>query len=459
MKRALISIPILAMAFLAASCSKTPLFESSVTNVSASYFSADIHLNSNVENWDGDYKLGIELWSNSWYNDHEREKHYCSSKSSGVIHLSELSPAATYNYKVFIEADNVYYGESGSFKTKSLDKVSFGTTTVVFCTADMAVIRSLITIPASYSETNIVAGVFYSEIAGELDSPHGYQYNGTSDDVSYFSINNCESITIPHFHESFIEATLNRRDIVDHNGEGATYYFRPFVLLPAILDTNWEMALQMGDIQSVSLPGLPDVNGLKYVDLGLESGILWAICDVGSSAPDEQGGEFEWAGKNPSTQFNAVSAPYWSSSKVGVEWVTHLYKYNFQSKYGNCDNISTLEEKDDAATVHYGAPWRMPTAKEFSELISSCHFYLSGDRYKVTGPNGNYIYLFRSHEPNWPSYQETGGYWSSSLYTSNSEKAYCLYLPYKQGNAKVITQLRGYPARIRPVISRDQIQQ
>lgn len=459
-KRILIPIPVLvwiALVFLALSCSKTPLFESSVTNVSASFFSAEIHLNSNVENWDGDYKLGIEFWADN----SGRDKYYSSSHSSGVIHLSKLVPATTYNYRVFIEADNVYYGESGSFKTQSLDKVSFGTTSIESCTIDNAIIHTLITIPASYSEIDVVAGVFYSENAEHLEYTGGFAISGTPDNVLDFSLGDkCQSITIPHFQGSIIEATLNNRsDIVDHNGDGVTYYFRPFIMLPALLEGNRgesSVFLQMGDIQSVSLPGLPEVNGYRYVDLGLESGTLWSICDVGATTPIERGDKFGWADTSPRTHFNAVSAKYWTSSQVGVDWVITIRKYNFQSKYGNVDGLSILEENDDAGTKNYGAPWRMPTKKDFNELVSSCSFYLSGDRYKVTGPNGHYIYLFRNYDGRYGE----GGYWSSSLYTSDSKEAMRLSLPYySSSDIKVDAYLRGYPAQIRPVISREQIQQ
>ncbi len=458
MKRVLIPIPILAwvaLVFLASSCTKTPLFESSVTNVSASYFSAEIHLNANVENWDGDYKLGIELWAEN----HNRDTYYSSSHSSGVIRLSALSPATTYNYKVFIEADNVYYGESGTFKTKSLDKVSFGATSVESCTLDNAIIRSSITIPASYSETDVVAGLLYTENPEDFNLRYDYTYRGELDDIYWFSIGECHSITLPHFQGSVIEVSLNNRsDIVDHNGDGVTYYYRPFVFLPGILDSNWEDALQMGETQSVTLPGLPEINGYRYVDLGLESGLLWAICDVGATTPLEQGDKFQWAGTTPTTNSSSVTAPFLSSYQVGVNWVPHIYKYNFQSDYGNCDNVSKLEEKDDAATVNYGAPWRMPTKNEFEELISSCTFSWLGERYKVTGPNGHYIYLFRN-----PEAEDTAAiYWSSSLFTSRSEYAWRLSLPY-WGKAEVTVkgqyQFRGYLGHVRPVISRDQIQQ
>lgn len=455
MKRILIQIPVLvwiALVFLALSCSKAPLFESSVTSVSATLFSAEIKLNSNVENWDGDYKLGIELWT----EDSNRNKYYSSSRSSGVIQLSKLFPSTAYNYRVFIEADNIYYGESGTFKTQSLDKVSFGTTTVESCTLDNAVIRSLLTIPASYSETEVAAGILYSENAEQLEYTGGFGTSGTPDNLFEFYISGCKSITFPHFQGSVIEASIsNRSDIVDHNGEGITYFYRPFVVLPAFFEgfcTEESGFLQMGEIQSVSLPGLPEVNGYRYVDLGLESGTLWSICDIGATTPLEPGNEFQWGGTSPKTQGSTVTAPFLTSSQAGVYWEHHISKYNFQSKYGNVDNKGTLEENNDTATKNYGAPWRMPTKKEFDEIVSSCSFQLWGNRYKVIGPNGHYIYLYLNSDVQYDS----GGYWSSSLYTSDSVDAIRLSL--RSNSVAVKTQFRGYTGYIRPVISREQIQ-
>lgn len=51
------------------------------------------------------------------------------------------------------------------------------------------------------------------------------------------------------------------------------------------------------------------------------------------------------------------------------------------------------DEKIDPATANWGKDWRIPTKEEIDELISKCTWEFSGNGYKVTGPNGNSIFL------------------------------------------------------------------
>lgn len=72
-------------------------------------------------------------------------------------------------------------------------------------------------------------------------------------------------------------------------------------------------------------------------------------------------------------------------------------KYNTKSSYGTVDNKTVLEPADDAARQNWGGSWRMPTQSEFNELYQNCTWtwttqnYVDG--YKVTGSNGNWIFL------------------------------------------------------------------
>lgn len=47
----------------------------------------------------------------------------------------------------------------------------------------------------------------------------------------------------------------------------------------------------------------------------------------------------------------------------------------------------------DAATANWGNGWRMPSTVELAELLNSCKWEIEGAGYKVTGPNGNSIFL------------------------------------------------------------------
>ena len=92
--------------------------------------------------------------------------------------------------------------------------------------------------------------------------------------------------------------------------------------------------------------------------------------------------------------------------KTNYDWSTYkwchgsnntLTKYCTNSSYGTVDNKTTLDPEDDVASEKWGANWRMPTEDEFNELRDKCSWTLYSINgvygQKVTGPNGNYIFL------------------------------------------------------------------
>lgn len=51
------------------------------------------------------------------------------------------------------------------------------------------------------------------------------------------------------------------------------------------------------------------------------------------------------------------------------------------------------DAKKDPATANWGNDWRMPSTMDFVELLENCEWEFTGSGYKVTGPNGNSIFL------------------------------------------------------------------
>jgi hypothetical protein len=98
------------------------------------------------------------------------------------------------------------------------------------------------------------------------------------------------------------------------------------------------------------------------------------------------------------------------------------------------DNKTTLELSDDAAHANWGGSWRMPTTEEQQELIYNCTWIWTTQNgvngYKVTGSNGNSIFLPAAGYRRNSDLYGAGGfghYWSSSLYTDDPGNAYVLY--------------------------------
>ena len=51
------------------------------------------------------------------------------------------------------------------------------------------------------------------------------------------------------------------------------------------------------------------------------------------------------------------------------------------------------DAKYDAATANWGGAWKMPTTAQLAELLNLCTWEFEGNGYRVTGPNGNSIFL------------------------------------------------------------------
>lgn len=171
----------------------------------------------------------------------------------------------------------------------------------------------------------------------------------------------------------------------------------------------------------------PDDNHPHAIDLGLPSGTLWACCNVGASSPEGYGDYFAWGETEPKDYYD------WSTYKWFNCEEDEITKYCMNSYYGTIDNKTELDAEDDAATANWGSQWRMPTLDELSELNSECTWTWTAQNgvngYKVTGPNGNYIFLPAAGYRSGSFFRYVGSdgyYWSSSLYEVNPDDAWYL---------------------------------
>ena len=112
-------------------------------------------------------------------------------------------------------------------------------------------------------------------------------------------------------------------------------------------------------------PSYPIANRVKLSD---DSNISWATWDIGATSEDSLGGYYGWG--DPTGE---------ESSRD-------------QSKYGGGQNINISGTEYDIATAKWGRDWRLPTKEEFEELYTYT-WEDQGTRFKITGTNGNYIYL------------------------------------------------------------------
>lgn len=119
----------------------------------------------------------------------------------------------------------------------------------------------------------------------------------------------------------------------------------------------------------VATPGtIPAKDTHEYVDLGLSDGTLWATMNVGASSPEEYGDYFAWGETQPKVTYS-FSTYIWCDGA----W-NKMTKYNTESNNGTVDGLTELLPEDDAAYVNWGPNWRMPSLKQFKNLIVGCNW-------------------------------------------------------------------------------------
>ncbi len=132
-------------------------------------------------------------------------------------------------------------------------------------------------------------------------------------------------------------------------------------------------------IQQTADRNIKEAAQYKKVDLGLS--VCWAEHNVGASSPEEYGDYFAWGETEPKS-----------------EYMAETYKYYDKTKKTYIDIGKDISgTKYDVARAQWGGNWRMPRLEEIKELINKCLWQwteLKGIKgYKVTGPNGDSIFL------------------------------------------------------------------
>lgn len=134
----------------------------------------------------------------------------------------------------------------------------------------------------------------------------------------------------------------------------------------------------------------------QTVDLGLESGTLWATRNLGANAPQDYGDYYAWGETEPKNNYIWETYKYCKGSKETLTKYSNNAECGFN---GYTDNLTTLLPEDDAATVVLGSDYSMPTAADWVELYNQCYWdytsdYTEWDRYNKT--SGFIVYKSKS---------------------------------------------------------------
>ena len=187
-------------------------------------------------------------------------------------------------------------------------------------------------------------------------------------------------------------------------------------------------------------PATGSSNGYGYVDLGLS--VKWATYNVGANAPEEYGDYFAWG--ETTTKDNYSNCPTYRLSKSELQ------------SQGYIDGEGNLTPQYDAATANWGGTWRMPTYAELNELNTQCTWEWIDTNdfkgYKVTGPNGNSIFLPAAGYRRMSSLNHAGSegnYWSS---TPDDYEGSACYLYFNFDRHYMGNRFRIYGHSVRPVL-------
>jgi hypothetical protein len=176
-------------------------------------------------------------------------------------------------------------------------------------------------------------------------------------------------------------------------------------------------------------------NGHKYVDLGLPSGLKWATCNIGANSPEEYGDYYAWGETETKDKYTEENS---STSGVKMNDISGNPQY-------------------DVARKKWGGKWRIPTKVEMEELIEKCTCEWVAQNgvngYKVTGPNGNSIFLPAAgylYESSLKNAGSIGNYWNTMPDFTYSDSAWLLFI--RSDNYRVGSITREEGRSVRPVL-------
>ena len=317
---------------------------------------------------------------------------------SFTIEISGLTSATTYYIRAYAtNSEGTSYGEQKSFTTLQNIELPTVTTTIV----------------TNVTSTTATSGGNVTDDGGATVTARGVCWSTSPD------------------------PTIDDNKTSDGNGTGAftsqltnlthstTYYIRAYA-------TNSE-GTSYGEQKYFSTLSDGMINGHQYVDLGLSSGLKWATCNIGADSPEDYGNYYAWGETE-------TKAEYTEDNSV---------------TFGQQLNDISGNAQYDAAAANWGGSWRMPTRDEIRELIYNCSWTPETqngvDGFKVTGGNGNYIFIPASGYRDGSSSYIYGEcyYWSSTPHQYSSDYSYILYSDYEYQSEDMNYRYRGLT--IRPV--------
>ncbi len=119
------------------------------------------------------------------------------------------------------------------------------------------------------------------------------------------------------------------------------------------------------DIVNKGIQVVEGADGKQYevVDLGLTSGNLWAVCNIGASSPEQAGSFYAWGELEPKQSYEWSNYTWNDGNAVATE--------SSITKYSSTDGLINLQKSDDMPNVKLGDGWFIPSESDFKELLTT----------------------------------------------------------------------------------------
>lgn len=183
------------------------------------------------------------------------------------------------------------------------------------------------------------------------------------------------------------------------------------------------------------------------IDMGFESNILWAQYNLGVSLSNLNvhtgwyGDYYAWGEIQPKENYTWDTYKYAENETTLTKYCVYNEKeVKWHDKYHEMDNKYELENIDDAAYMKFGEGWKIPSKKDFNELLkNSTNIYVNEyngipnlrGRVFTSKINRNELFFpATSYKINSQLNEDTDGYdgyyWSSTIVEHIPNEAYHL---------------------------------
>ena len=465
------------------------------TKITKNSATISAYANGILDNLATDIRVGVIYTSNGTPSRSngtivDVNRNMIATDGSYSITLTGLTPETTYSYRSFVYQSGIwFYGDIRSFATAGSGEV-FTTGAASSVTCYSASVAASVKVDNSSPYTTMIYGIcFGTSIDPTMDNQHivatnrdsstgeftailrglyggsTYYYRpyaiidgvtkyGQSSQFRTLDDNVVETVSVDVEKGTALGRILLGNGVYQTikmgfcYGRGETPTINDLISSTDEVDDNRTFTVQLPELNDlyylrayILIDGIPHYGNIisvtfnklfvgEAIDLGLS--VKWASMNIGATSPEEYGDYFAWGETIPKNTYN-YSTYKWCQGKKNT-----LIKYCSDSEYGVVDNLMTLESVDDAATANWGSSWRTPTIEELQELSTLCVWTWTTQNgvngYKVTGTNGNSIFLPASGSINYQgNYVKAtdvgtrGSIWSSTLYSNNNNACVISY--------------------------------